>query len=274
MNLLSARFVIIGVLAGTAFAQSPCTISSQYPGSYICNVDGSTGVTANKYVKYNPGATGVVIGATTDSHSLIGIANATQTGGGGMLVTRYGPMLAAFDAATTAGDYCQESTATYSSSPVAGDLHDSGTTRPGGPVTCRVMQTIGSAGNAWVDLFGPDTVGLSGSPFVTLTDAATVTWAMNSNPFGNATLTFTVHSGSRTLNITNPVDGGSYVLNLIQDATGGEGLTLGTGCTWKVLGGGGGGVTPSTGANAQDVLAFTYHASGTYCIANFAKNAN
>lgn len=250
-------------------AQSPCTVSAQYPGSYICNVDGSTGVTANHYVKYNSGASGVVIGATTDTHSLIGIANNTQTGGGGMLVTRYGPMLAAFDAATTAGDYCQESTTTYAGSPVAGDLHDSGASRPAGPITCRVMQSIGSAGNAWVDLFGPDAVGLAGSPFMTLTDAATITWAVNANPFGNAQVTL---GGNRTINITNPVNGGSYVLKVIQDATGSRTLTLGTGCTWKVISGGAGAITPSTAANAVDVLAFTY--DGTNCYANFGKNYN
>lgn len=108
--------------------------------------------------------------------------------------------------------------------------------------------------------------------FATLTDAATVTWAIGKQPNANASLTFTVHSGSRTLNITNPVAGGNYVVKIIQDATGGEGLTLGTGCTWKVIGGGSGAVTPSTGANALDILAFTF--DGTNCLANYGKNYN
>ena len=108
--------------------------------------------------------------------------------------------------------------------------------------------------------------------FAAQTDGATVTWAIGSQLVQNASLTFTVHSGSRTLNITNPVNGGSYVLKVIQDGTGGEGLTLGTGCTWKVSGGGSGAVTPSTGANAIDILAFTY--DGTNCYANFNKNFN
>jgi exopolysaccharide biosynthesis polyprenyl glycosylphosphotransferase len=34
----------------------------------------------------------------------------------------------------------------------------------------------------------------------------------------------------------------------VQDSTGGEGLTLGTGCAWKVINGGAGAVTLSTGA--------------------------
>lgn len=106
----------------------------------------------------------------------------------------------------------------------------------------------------------------------TLTDGATVTWAIGSVFNANASLTFTVHSGSRTLNITGPVTGGNYIARIVQDATGGEGLTLGTGCTWKVSGGGTGAVTPSTGANAIDVLAFYY--DGTNCYANFNKNFN
>jgi hypothetical protein len=108
--------------------------------------------------------------------------------------------------------------------------------------------------------------------FVAQTDAATVTWAVNSQMCQNASLTFTAHGGARTLNITNLATGGSYVLWLKQDGTGGEGLTLGTGCTWKVSGGGTGAITPSTSANVIDVLAFTY--DGTNCYANFNKNFN
>jgi hypothetical protein len=114
--------------------------------------------------------------------------------------------------------------------------------------------------------------GLAASSWATQTDAATVTWAIGSVLNAQASLTFTVHSGSRTLNLTGLVNGGFYTLKLIQDGTGGEGLTLGTGCTWKVSGGGGGAVTPSTGAAALDILSFTY--DGTNCYANFNKNFN
>lgn len=116
--------------------------------------------------------------------------------------------------------------------------------------------------------------GTVGNAFSTLTDGATVTWAIASSAGASSVLTFTVHSGSRTLNITNPVDGGYYNLVLIQDATGGEGLTLGTGCTWRVGNGGAGAITPSVTANAQDVLSFTYRASNTSCYLNFNKAFN
>ncbi len=110
--------------------------------------------------------------------------------------------------------------------------------------------------------------------FAALTDGATVTWAIANAILANADLTFTVHSGSRTLNLTGLVSGGSYVLRLKQDATGGEGLTLGSGCTWLVAAGGAGTITPSIGANAVDVLAFTYDSSTTSCYANFSRNFN
>lgn len=103
----------------------------------------------------------------------------------------------------------------------------------------------------------------------TLTDGATITWALGNHVNQQAKITFTVHSGSRTLNITNPTTVGYYTLYVVQDGTGGEGLTLGTGCTWKVANSGAGAVTPSTGANAIDILSFTY--DGTNCYANFNK---
>lgn len=107
--------------------------------------------------------------------------------------------------------------------------------------------------------------------FSSQTDGATVTWALNSM-CANSSIVFTAHGGSRTLNLTGVVDGGSYVLYIQQDGTGGEGLTLGTGCTWKVSNGGSGAITPSTGANAVDVLAFSV--KGSTCLANFTKNFN
>ena len=114
--------------------------------------------------------------------------------------------------------------------------------------------------------------GLAASSWASQTDGSTVTWAIASVLYAQATLTFTAHGGSRTLAITNPVVGGFYTLKLIQDGTGGEGLTLGSGCTWKVSGGGSGAITLSSGANAVDMLAFTY--DGTNCYANLNRNFN
>lgn len=131
-------------------------------------------------------------------------------------------------------------------------------------------KNTGTATNTgWAQLPSTLTACTPGS-FAAQTDGATVTWAIASAVCANASLLFTTHGGSRTLNLTGLVNGGSYVLKITQDGTGGEGLTLGTGCTWKVSGGGSGAITPSTGAGAVDVLAFTY--DGTNCLLNFAKN--
>lgn len=103
----------------------------------------------------------------------------------------------------------------------------------------------------------------------TLTDGATITWAIGGSSGANATVTI---AGNRTLNITGPVSGGNYILRLVQGSGGSRTLTLGTGCTWKVSGGGGGAITPSTAVGAIDILAFYY--DGTNCYANFNTNFN
>jgi len=115
----------------------------------------------------------------------------------------------------------------------------------------------------------PGTLGCVPSSFATQADGSTVTWAIASAMCANASLTFTVHSGSRTLNLTGLVTGGSYVIKLIQDSTGGENLTGGTGCTWKQAGGGGSTFTLTATAAALDVLAFMY--DGTNCLATLTK---
>jgi hypothetical protein len=99
-----------------------------------------------------------------------------------------------------------------------------------------------------------------------------VSWNIGSQSWASATLTFTVHSGSRTLNVSNLVNGGQYLVVLIQDSTGGEGLILGTGCTWKVANGGSGAVTLSTSGSARDIIAFSF--DGTNCYANLATLYN
>jgi hypothetical protein len=111
---------------------------------------------------------------------------------------------------------------------------------------------------------------MKASTFDVQVDAGTVTWAIASVLNANAVLTFTTHGGSRTLNITNPVIGGNYVLKLIQNGVGGEGLILGTGCTWKVANGGSGAVSLTNAPNAIDVIAFMY--DGAACLATFLPN--
>lgn len=105
--------------------------------------------------------------------------------------------------------------------------------------------------------------------FTGQTDGATITWALGSALVASGSVTL---AGSRTLAITGPVSGGSYVLRVTQDGTGSRALTLGTGCTWKVSGGGSGAVTLSTAPGTVDVLAFMY--DGANCLATLTKNLN
>lgn len=82
----------------------------------------------------------------------------------------------------------------------------------------------------------------------TLTDGATVAWNLDTAQAATLTL-----GGNRTLaNPTNPAAGGSYVLAVKQDATGGRTLAYGSAYKWP------GGAAPvlSTAANATDLLFF------------------
>lgn len=215
--------------------------------------------------------------AATTSAQFFGVIS-DETGGGGVVVGSAGPTftgtvtLATLAATTINGAALS---GTFTGTPTfSGAVAFSGTPTFANPVALgsSTASTQANADNstkiattAYVasDACEPNS-------FASQTDAATVTWAIASAKCANASLTFTVHSGSRTLNLTGLVNGGSYVLWIKQDATGGEGLTLGTGCTWKVSGGGAGAVTPSVAASAIDVLAFTY--DGTNCYLNFTKN--
>jgi hypothetical protein len=148
------KIITLGCMIAVAAYSQGLADSSLFPGSnYLYTADGTTGVTVNKYVKYNSGISGVIVGATTDTASaFLGISTATQTGGQ-VMITRFGPATAAMDGATTAGHYAGLSVTT------AGDLVDLGATKTPQAVGV-ILQTLGSAGNSAVDLFGPTQSGL------------------------------------------------------------------------------------------------------------------
>jgi len=82
----------------------------------------------------------------------------------------------------------------------------------------------------------------------TLVDGANIAWNLNTAQAARVTL-----AGNRTLaNPTNMVDGGTYILEVRQDATGGRTLAFGSAYDW----GADGAPTLSTGANVRDVLTF------------------
>jgi hypothetical protein len=106
----------------------------------------------------------------------------------------------------------------------------------------------------------------------TLTDASPLPWNVASVSAVSATVTLSHSTGTRALNVSNLVTGGFYTLILKQDSTGGAAMTLGSGCTWKVGGGGSGAITLTSTGLAIDILAFFY--DGTNCYANFQTNFN
>jgi hypothetical protein len=93
----------------------------------------------------------------------------------------------------------------------------------------------------------------------TLTDAANISWNAAANQVCSVTLT-----DNRTLdNPTNMVDGGTYILRVIQDAGGGNTLAYGNAYLWP------GGVAPvlSTAGDAVDILTFVSNGSVMYGVA-------
>jgi hypothetical protein len=82
----------------------------------------------------------------------------------------------------------------------------------------------------------------------TLTDAANISWDLESNQVAKVTL-----AGNRTLdNPTNMVDGATYILRVIQDGTGSRTLAYGSAYKWA----GGTAPTMTTTAAAIDILTF------------------
>lgn len=93
-----------------------------------------------------------------------------------------------------------------------------------------------------------------------LTDGASIAWDLDSNQVADVTL-----AGNRTLaNPTNMVNGGTYILRVIQDATGGRTLAYGGGYKWA------GGAAPilSTAPNAVDLLTFYSDGTSMYGVPN------
>lgn len=108
-----------------------------------------TGTTQNRLAKLTGAPSTAVIATTSDTTKLVGVVIAgAGTTGNAQIVTN-GNVSCEFDGATTAGNYVGASTTTN------GKCTDLGATLPvsGVQVIGRVLQTIGSAGNADVFIF-------------------------------------------------------------------------------------------------------------------------
>ena len=173
------------------------------------------------------------------------------------------------------------STPSLSLSDTVNNGQDSYTTGSGGDSTCVLNTTSASYTNCVKSGIPQVSVGSSGpyvpyaltNTYATLTDGAPITWAIPAGvQLPNATVTLVHTLSTRALNITGLVSGASGVLIIKQDSTGGAALTLGTGCTWKIVGGGAGAIVLTGTANSIDILAWSY--DGTNCYGVLDANFN
>ena len=92
-----------------------------------------------------------------------------------------------------------------------------------------------------------------------LSDGASISWNVNTHQVASVTL-----GGNRTLaNPTNMKDGGTYILTVKQDGTGGRTLAYGSAYKWP----GGSAPTLSSGANAIDILTFISDGTNMFGVA-------
>ena len=97
----------------------------------------------------------------------------------------------------------------------------------------------------------------------TLTDASTISWDASANQVTSVTL-----GGNRTLGAaSNQIDGGVYVISIIQDGTGSRTLTFNS--NYKFVNGTA--PTLSTTASARDILVFVSNGTNMFEIGRAAK---
>jgi len=96
----------------------------------------------------------------------------------------------------------------------------------------------------------------------TLTDASSIAWNMNTQQVAKVTL-----GGNRTMAApSNLVDGGTYILRVIQDGSGSRTLAYNAVFKWS----GGTAPTLSTAAGAIDILTFISDGTNLYGVAQLA----
>ena len=90
----------------------------------------------------------------------------------------------------------------------------------------------------------------------TLTDASTISWDASANQVTSVTL-----GGNRTLGAaSNQIDGGVYLISIIQDGTGSRTVTFNS--NYKFVGGSA--PTLTTDASARDVLVFVSNGTNMF----------
>lgn len=150
LGRILAAAAMLCLLASAALAQAPARI-------VIANAS-STGTSLNHFVKLTGAPSTAVVAATTDTSGIIGVCIANCGTSGNAVIQTSGLVSVAFDGATTAGHYVQNSGTT------GGDGTDAGSTYPSSnEVLGRVLSTHGAGGTYSMDLFGPEISATAGS---------------------------------------------------------------------------------------------------------------
>lgn len=155
---------------GTGITGATCSGAATAPTITVPNA-GTTGTTVNTLTKLTGTGT-VVVAATTDTGGIVGITTSGAGTTGSATVTYAGLVNCAFDGATTANDYVQNSATT------GGDCHDAGAAYPTlGQVIGRVLSTNAASGSYQIDLFPSEIKGAPSSVAFNLLSSGTNTTA-------------------------------------------------------------------------------------------------
>lgn len=208
----------------------------------------------------------------TKARSLSQMATGVVSGSASAATLTYNGLTqlsAAFDGSTTApshtvrlnydGNLYVSSLAVTGTTKAAG-MFDAGTTAP------TNTNRLNFDGYLYATRFygdGSQLTGIvSGPSSQTLTDGATISW----NVATGSIATVTLGAAGRTMAFPTNLTLGSYILKVVQDATGSRTITTWTGnYKWA------GGTAPilSTAANALDVISFVY--DGTNMIGSYIR---
>jgi hypothetical protein len=246
----ATAYKIVTTIAGnpvTTYWQVPTLPSAQCPSATTCTVKQVTvALPAGPGVAINPAQ----ISGVVNGRVICGVGGVAawcvETAGG----------LASFNGRTASAVV-----------PASGDYAAAQVT--------NAADTTGSYSNhSWITALAYSKLtGVPGVPaYSAVTDGSPMAWNLGSAAVANGIVTLAHTTATRALSLTNLANGGFYTLVLKQDSTGGAALTAGTGCTWKVVNGGGGAFALTSAASGIDILTFTY--DGTNCYANVQNNFN
>ena len=205
---LLAATLLPGAKPGLGQTNSSASWSA-FPFSATVANDSATGTTANHLAKLNAAGQAVTT-AAGDTAGVIGIVVQGAGSAGSPILAAGGQAPCAFDGATVAGDYVQNSAS------VAGDCHDAGSNYPTtGDVVGRVVTTNQAAGTYMVLVFpGEQKPVIGNAPTATALAATPTTCSVGQNQVatgiqasGNAVCSQLQSAGSTTAGVitTNQV---------------------------------------------------------------------